>query len=137
MKCPKCRSENSDAARYCSNCATALTGQPEAQASFTKTLEATTDELTRGALFAGRYEIIEELGQGGMGRVYRAYDQKIEEEIALKLIRSDFAAEKKTVERFRNEIKVARKIRHASVCAMHDLGEAGKTLFITMEYVRG
>jgi serine/threonine protein kinase/tetratricopeptide (TPR) repeat protein len=101
------------------------------------TIETTTDELTRGTVFAGRYEIIEELGAGGMGRVYRAYDKKIEEEVALKLIRPEIAADKKTVERFRNEIKTARKIRHTHVCGMHDLHEEGKTLFITMEYVRG
>ncbi|MEW5902191.1 MAG: serine/threonine-protein kinase, partial [Acidobacteriota bacterium] len=100
-------------------------------------METTTDELRRGTLFAGRYEIIEELGAGGMGRVYRAYDKKIEEELALKLIRPEIAAEKRTVERFRNEIKTARKISHKNVCRTHDLHEEGKTLFITMEYVRG
>jgi len=107
------------------------------QISVTKTLETSTDELIRGTLFAGRYEIIEELGAGGMGRVYRAYDKKIEEEVALKLIRPDIAAEERTVERFRNEIKIARKIRHANIGGMFDLQEEGKNLFITMEYVRG
>jgi len=107
------------------------------QVSFTRTLETGIDELTRGILFAGRYEIIEELGAGGMGRVYRAYDKKIGEEVALKLIRPEIAADKRTVERFRNELKTARKIRHANVCGMFDLQEEGKTLFITMEYVRG
>jgi serine/threonine-protein kinase len=72
-----------------------------------------------------------------MGRVYRAFDQKIEEEVALKLIRPEVAADKRTVERFRNEIKTARKITHKNVCRMHDMGEEGKSLFITMEYVRG
>lgn len=72
-----------------------------------------------------------------MGRVYRAYDKKIGEEVALKLIRPEIAADKRTVERFRNELKTARKIRHANVCGMFDLQEEGKTLFITMEYVRG
>jgi serine/threonine protein kinase len=107
------------------------------QVSVTRTLETTTDEMARGTVFAGRYEIIEELGAGGMGRVYRAYDRKIEEEVALKLIRPDIAAERRTVERFRNEIKTARKITHKNVCRMHDLGEEGKNLFIIMEYVRG
>ena len=105
--------------------------------SFTKTLETTTDELTRGVVFAGRYEIIEVLGGGGMGRVYRAFDKKIDEEVALKLIKPEIASERKTVERFRNELKIARKISHPNVCRMHDLNEEGKTLYITMEYVRG
>ena len=107
------------------------------QASVTRTLETTVDELARGTLFAGRYEIIEELGAGGMGKVYRAFDRKIEEEVALKLLKPEIAADKKTVDRFRNELKLARKIRHSNICGMFDLGEEGKTLFISMEYVRG
>jgi serine/threonine protein kinase/tetratricopeptide (TPR) repeat protein len=97
----------------------------------------TADELTRGTVFAGRYEIIEELGAGGMGKVYRAFDKKLEEEVALKLIKPEIAADKKTVERFQNEIKVARKISHKNVCRTHDLHEDGRTLYLTMEYVRG
>ncbi len=87
--------------------------------------------------FAGRYEIIEELGAGGMGRVYRAHDTKLNEEVALKLIKPEIAAEKRVVERFRNELKVTRKITHPNVCRVHDLGEEGETLYITMEYVKG
>jgi serine/threonine protein kinase/tetratricopeptide (TPR) repeat protein len=137
MKCPKCHQENPETKQFCADCGTRLTPAGSPQASITKTLETTTDELTRGTLLAGRYEVIEELGSGGMGRVYRAYDKKIEEEVALKLIRPEIAAEKRTVDRFRNEIKVARKITHKNVCRTHDLGEEGKALFITMEYVRG
>ncbi len=88
-------------------------------------------------VFAGRYEIIEELGVGGMGRVYRAQDTKLNEEVALKLIKPEIAAEKRVVERFRNEIKTARKIAHKNVCRMFDFHEEGKTLYLTMEYVRG
>jgi len=88
--------------------------------SFTRTLELPAEELTRGVVFAGRYEIIEELGAGGIGRVYRAYDKKIEEEVALKLIRPEIAGEKRTLERFRNEIKTARKITHKNVCRLNE-----------------
>src|SRR4030043_103292 len=145
MKCPKCQTDNPSDSKFCRECATpipasvadALPAHQKDHISFTKTLETTSDELARGTLFAGRYEIIEELGAGGMGRVYRAYDKKIEEEGALKLIRPEIAAEKRTVDRFRNEIKTARKITHKHVCRTHDLGEEGKALFITMEYVRG
>jgi serine/threonine protein kinase len=101
------------------------------------TMEIPAEGLARGSVFAGRYEILEELGTGGMGSVYRVFDRKLEEEAALKLIRPDIAASGKTIERFKNEIKVARKITHPNVCRMHDLHEEGKTLYITMEYVRG
>ncbi len=136
MKCPKCFTENTRDSRFCKTCATPLPAS-ESPVSITKTLETTTDALARGTFFASRYEVIEELGAGGMGRVYRVYDQKIEEEVALKLIRPEIAAERRTVERFRNEIKTARKISHKNVCRTHDLGEEGRALFITMEYVRG
>jgi len=95
----------------------------EAKPSFTRTLETPVEELMRGTLFAERYEIIEELGKGGMGAVYRVEDTKAKEEIALKLIRPEIAADKKTIERFRNELTTARKISHRNVCRMFDLGE--------------
>jgi len=136
-KCPKCHTDNPETVKFCGECGTQLMASPGPQVSRTLTMETPAEWLARGVLFAGRYEIIEELGTGGMGRVFRAYDKKIDEEVALKLIRMDIAAEKRTVERFRNEIKVARKITHPSVCRVHDLGEDGKTLYFTMEYVRG
>ena len=103
----------------------------------TETLETTTDELARGTVFAGRYEIIEELGGGGMGKVYRVDDRKLKQEIAVKLIKPEIAKDKETVERFRNELKSARMIAHKNVCRMFDMGESKETHFITMEYVRG
>ena len=137
MKCPSCQASNTDTARFCSNCAAPLASSDEAQPSFTKTLETPVDELTRGTRFADRYEIIEELGRGGMGKVYRAEDKKIEQEIALKLIKPEIASNKKTLERFSNELKTARMISHRNVCRMFDLGEASGTHYLTMEYVRG
>ena len=137
IKCPNCHSENADTALYCSNCATSLTAPGKPGVSVTRTLETSTDELTRGTVFAGRYEIIEELGTGGMGRVYRAHDTKLNEEVALKLIKPEIAAERRVVERFRNELKTARRITHKNVCRMYDFHEEGKTLYLTMEYVRG
>jgi serine/threonine protein kinase len=135
IKCPKCHFDNPQDTSYCGRCGTKFDSTP--QISVTRTLDTTVDELARGVVFAGRYEIIEELGTGGMGKVYRAFDKKIGEEVAIKLLKPEIAAEKRTVERFRNEIKTARKIRHKNVCGMYDLQEEGKTLFITMEYVRG
>ena len=137
IKCPACQTENPETARFCFDCGTKL-GPPGTHPELvTRTLETKTEELARGAVVAGRYEIIEKLGAGGMGRVYRVYDRKIEDEVALKLLRPEIAAEKRTAERFRNEIRIARQITHKHVCRTHDLGEDGPLLFITMEYVRG
>ncbi|GAH40411.1 unnamed protein product, partial [marine sediment metagenome] len=94
-------------------------------------------ELNRGNTLAGRYEIIEELGKGGMGNVYRVLDKKINEEVALKLIKPAIATDEKIIERFRNELKFARKITHKNICRMYDLNEEEEILYITMEYVLG
>ena len=133
-KCPKCHSDNTDTARFCSNCASPL---QEISVAHTKTIETPTEGLTTGSTFAERYQIIEELGKGGMGKVYRAVDKKLNEEVALKLIRPEVASDKKTIDRFGNELKLARKIVHKNVGRMYELMEDGGTHFITMEYVSG
>lgn len=137
MKCPKCHTGNPETSRFCSNCAASLTQAGEPGVSMTRTMETATDEPARGTLFAGRYEVIEELGKGGMGRVFRVYDAKIKEEVALKLLRPEISSDARTIERFSNEIRLARKIIHKNVCRMHDLHEEKGAHFITMEYVAG
>jgi len=134
-KCPKCYFDNPADTAYCGKCGTKF--DSSGQVSFTETLEIPTEEMTRGTLFASRYEIIEELGTGGMGKVYRAFDKRIKEEVAIKVLKPEIATDKRTLERFSNELKFARQITHQNVCRMHDLHEEGKRLFVTMEYVRG
>jgi len=69
IKCPKCHSDNPDTQKYCGECATPLPSLKDIE--ITKTLETQKKELSPGSTFAGRYQIIEELGKGGMGRVYQ------------------------------------------------------------------
>ena len=135
--CPKCSFDNTSDSNFCKECGTELDPLEDPHVSKTLTLETKADELTRGTVFAGRFELIEELGAGGMGIVYRAFDKEVGEEIALKVLHPEIALDKKTVERFRNEIKLARRISHKNVCRMHELHQDGKQLFITMEYVSG
>lgn len=134
IKCPKCDTDNPSDSKYCKECATPI---PSQDVSVTKTLETSKEELTTGSTFAGRYQIIEELGKGGMGTVYKALDTEIKEKVALKLIKPEIAADKKTIERFRNELKFARKIRHKNVCQMYDLNRKEGTHYIMMEYIPG
>jgi len=138
MKCPSCQAENNPDSRFCRFCATPLPAEgipPEATPS--KTLFAAFDELPRGSVFAGRYEILEEVGKGGMGKVYKAFDRTLREPVALKLLKPEISFNEKAVERFRNELKFARKISHRHVCRLFDLGEAAVVHFITMEFVEG
>ncbi|MFC2142461.1 protein kinase [Acidobacteriota bacterium] len=137
MKCPKCQTENPDTVKFCGECGTNITSAGDAQPFITKTIETQREELTTGSTFAGRYQIIEELGKGGMGKVYRVLDKKLNEEVALKLIKPDIASDKNTIERFKNELKLARKIRQKNVGSMYELLEDDGIHFITMEYVSG
>jgi serine/threonine protein kinase/tetratricopeptide (TPR) repeat protein len=134
--CPKCKAENQDESKFCNECGTQITGSEKASAH-TETLEAPKEELTTGATFAGRYQIIEELGKGGMGKVYKVLDKEVKAKIALKLIKPEIASDKKTIERFRNELKTARDISHKNICRMYDLNKEESSFFITMEYVSG
>jgi hypothetical protein len=103
----------------------------------TTTLTYSSGVLSDGVLFAGRYLVIDEIGKGGMGCVYRVHDTKVGEEVALKFINPEIAVDKKAVERFRAELRITRRITHPRVCRMYDLSEEGASLFITMEYIPG
>jgi serine/threonine protein kinase/Flp pilus assembly protein TadD len=134
IQCPKCHTDNPDTARFCSYCATPL---PSQGVSVTKTLETPTRKLALGSVYAERYEILENLGKGGMGEVYKVRDKKLDEEMALKVLKPEIAANKDMIVRFKNELKLARKIAHRHVCRMYDLNEEEGTPYITMEYVKG
>jgi len=136
IKCPKCQTDNPDTLKFCGECGTQLIPTEEVSAP-TETLEAAKEELTTGSTFAGRYQIIEELGKGGMGKVYKALDKEIDGKVALKLIKPEVAADKNTIKRFRNELKMARDIAHKNVCRMYDLNKEEGSYYITMEYVSG
>jgi serine/threonine protein kinase/Flp pilus assembly protein TadD len=143
VKCPRCRHDNPADTKFCGNCAAPIdpsrpgSGPPAPSALLTETMQAPVRELTTGSTFAGRYHVIEELGRGGMGRVYKVHDTELNEKIALKLLRPEVAADPDTVERFRNELKSARLVVHKNVCRMFDIGRAEGAPYITMEYVHG
>ncbi len=133
MKCTNCNFRNTPRARYCVQCGTELTPTGPSP----ETVRSSFREIERGTTLFGRYEVIEEIGSGGMGSVYRVVDQQINEVVALKIIRPDIAMDSEVIERFTQELKTARKIAHRNVCRMFDIGEDDGTHYITMEYVTG
>ena len=92
ITCPKCQHENPDDSIYCGKCTTPLKSSEKTPIKHTETLQAPREELTTGSTFAGRYQIIEELGKGGTGKVYKAIDKEINAKIALKLIKPEIAS---------------------------------------------
>jgi tetratricopeptide (TPR) repeat protein/TolB-like protein len=136
-RCPQCHADNPDTKQFCGDCGTQLTPSGEISPSVTKTLEIPITRLTVGSVFAERYAVLEELGKGGMGEVYRVKDEKLDEEMALKVLKPEIAVNKDMIQRFKNELKLSRKIAHRHICKMYDLNEEEETPYITMEFVRG
>lgn len=95
------------------------------------------DSLHTGDFLAGRYRITGLIGRGGMGAVFRAVDRELGEDVAVKTLRPEFTADAALLERFRSEIRLARKITHRNVVRTHDIGEAGGVYYLTMELVQG
>jgi eukaryotic-like serine/threonine-protein kinase len=150
MSCPQCGSDAPGERGACAVCAPpAPLSTPHAAATLTlgqlgasgttSPVTAWTppgDALGPGAAFGDRYTIVEEVGAGGMGRVYKAIDRLLGTTVALKLM-SAAASHSEARLRFQRELAVARAITHQNVCRVHDLGEIAGTAYISMEYVEG
>ena len=96
------------------------------------------DALRPGTLFANRYDVKELLGTGGMGVVYRAFDRELQEPVAIKTLRPEvLEGSGVALERFKQEIRLARKLAHRNIVRTYDLGEVNGTYYLTMEYVEG
>jgi tetratricopeptide (TPR) repeat protein/predicted Ser/Thr protein kinase len=95
------------------------------------------DLLAAGAVLGQRYEILQVLGRGGMGAVYKARDREVDRIVALKVIRPDLAGNSAMLERFKQELVLSHQVTHKNVVRIYDLGEAEGVKFITMEYIEG
>jgi CheY-like chemotaxis protein len=104
-----------------------------------KELAAAVDgtNLRSGERFAQRYEIVTAVGRGGMGTVYRARDLELEEDVAIKTLRPEFVADAGLLARFKDEIRLARRLTDPNIVRTHDFGEWSGVCFLTMEYVEG
>ncbi len=139
LQCARCFTLNAADDTFCAKCGAPLESRPDTMA-----LPDTGDgaprpdqPLAAGELFAGRYRVIEEIGRGGMGRVYKAEDAVLNIVVALKVIRPDLGANPGFVERFKREMLTARSVSHENVIRIHDLGETPSLKFISMDYIRG
>src|SRR5580693_8758868 len=161
MQCPLCQAENLPTAGICTKCSTPLPWNnqsseatitdgtlteiptPRATYAWSVAVDPTTGtssaqgEVLVGRLLAERYEILELLGQGGMGSVFKARDTELERLVALKLIRPELASNPEILRRFKQELILAREVTHRNVIRIFDLGQAQGIKFITMEYVEG
>jgi predicted Ser/Thr protein kinase len=93
--------------------------------------------LAPGRILAQRYQIVQILGEGGMGAVYKAQDRELNRVVALKVIRPELARNQAIVERFKHELRLSHQVTHKNVTRIYDLGESEGVKFITMEYIEG
>ncbi len=157
--CSSCGTALSDNVRFCSACgtpipntddmatldfATASSPLPPRPSSKSSSRASSSAEyllnegrFLPGRLVASRYRIIALLGKGGMGEVYRADDLTLGQAVALKFLPDEAAGDESLLERFRNEVRIARRVSHPNVCRVYDVGDVDGQTFFTMEYVDG
>jgi eukaryotic-like serine/threonine-protein kinase len=149
VECPRCHHINSEGATNCSSCGSSISGENETMLhtatsfNWSKGTRAESNgpnsgiSLDVGSVLADRYEILKMLGEGGMGAVYKARDRELDRLVAVKVVRRDLAGHASILQRFKQELILARKITHRNVVRIFDLGVADGLRFITMEYIDG
>lgn len=147
--CPSCGTENPENAFRCGRCGSELhSGETRtkdgpapqlvpAAPSGSAGTHPPGGDLVHGALVAGRYRIEEPLGKGGMGEVYRAFDTKVEQRVALKFLPREVSTDAQWMARVRQEVRLARSVAHPNVCRVYDIGDSEWGPFLSMEYVDG
>ena len=134
LKCPKCEFVNPAGRTTCARCNTALSAKSLAEA---RAAQMSQIQFRPGQVVATRYTVVDLIGRGGMGCIYRVKDNALKEEVALKTLLPQFVRDKMVVERFFNEARIARGLSHPNIVRVHDIGMTGNIIYISMELVRG
>lgn len=137
IRCLECQSENPEDTLFCGKCGTKFPLSEEIAAAHTRTLQTPVKYLIKGTTFAGRYEIIEELGRGGMGVVYKAQDTKLKRTVALKFLPPELTHISEVKDRFMREAQAAAALDHPHICTVYEFDEAEEKTFISMAYIEG
>lgn len=135
IKCLKCQHENPDDTDFCGKCGTKLLAQKDI--GVTKTAETPFPQFPPKTLLADRYEIIEELGKGGMGEVYLAEDINLKRQVAIKVLPQAFSRDKERLARFEREARVLASLNHPNIAAVHGLEKHEDQNLLVMELIEG
>ncbi|MGB6865729.1 MAG: protein kinase, partial [Candidatus Aminicenantaceae bacterium] len=137
IRCVDCEFENPDNTQFCGKCGSRFPLSAEAAISLTRTIQTPVKHLIKGQNFAGRYEIIQELGRGGMGVVYKAHDTKLKRGVALKFLPQELTHISELRERFMREAQAAAALDHPNICTVYEFDEAEEKTFISMAFIEG
>src|SRR5205809_1309246 len=135
MYCSRCGTQNKDTAKFCDSCgldltATTPTGvRPEAQ-------DIAEIDLVRQELDV-EYEILEELGRGGMAIVFKAKEKQLDREVAIKVLPFSLAFDKEFVERFQREARTSARLEHPNIIPIYRVGKSGRIIYFVMKFLRG
>ena len=134
MFCSRCGSEITGKSKFCPSCGLDLMATTPVHAIATGVLQEL--DLVRESL-AAEYDIIEELGRGGMAMVYRAKDRQLEREVAVKVLPFSLAFDTEFVERFQREARTAAQLEHPNIIAIYRVGRSGRVIYFVMKFLRG
>src|SRR5438309_11886151 len=131
MYCSRCGTQNDDASKFCRSCGLDLAATPIQDHQ-----ELTELELVRSQL-KDEYEILDELGRGGMAIVFKARDKQLDREVAIKVLPFSLAFDKDFVERFQREAKTSAKLEHPNIIPIYRVGRTDKVIYFVMKFLRG
>jgi serine/threonine protein kinase/thioredoxin-like negative regulator of GroEL len=137
MRCSQYQSENPADTSFCGKCGSRLKIPADLSIPYTRTIQNRSIGFAKGTLIAGKYQILEELGRGGMGVVYKAEDTKLKRTIAIKFLSADLLCDPDHRTRFLREAQTASALNHPHICTIHEVGEEKGKPYIAMEYVAG
>ncbi|HWZ29628.1 MAG TPA: protein kinase [Gemmatimonadales bacterium] len=136
MYCSRCGTQNEDNAKFCKSCGLDLTATTPVHAIVTGQQEVTEIDLVRDQL-KEEYDILEELGRGGMAIVFKAREKQLERDVAIKVLPFSLAFDKEFVERFQREARTSAKLEHPGIIPIYRVGKSGRVIYFVMKFLRG
>src|SRR5437870_12329786 len=136
MYCSRCGTQNDDASKFCRSCGLDLSHTTPVAAVRDQQIDVTELDLVREQL-KDEYEILEELGRGGMAIVFKAREKQLERDVAIKVLPFSLAFDKEFVERFQREARTAAKLEHPSIIPIYRVGKSGRVIYFVVKFLRG